>query len=70
MSFIEGYDPFAGVPEEVEDRISEMLDSVEACTTDADLIHDRNRASIRRHLEDWGDRSIDFGFGETRSMRR
>jgi hypothetical protein len=70
MTFTEKYDPFAGVPEEVEDRISEMLDSVEACAADADLIRDKDRLSIRRHLEDWSDRAIDFGFGETRSMRR
>ncbi|MCS4090115.1 hypothetical protein [Rhizobium sp. BK176] len=70
MTFTEGYDPFAGVPEEVEDRIAEMLDSVEACAADADLILDRDRPSIRRHLEDWGDRAVDLGFGEERSMRR
>lgn len=70
MTFTEGYDPFAGVPDEVEDRILEMLDSVEASAQDADLIHERDRPSIRRHLEDWGDRAIDFGVGEARSLRR
>lgn len=70
MTFIEGYDPFSGVPDEVEDRISEMLDSVEASAPDADLILARDRPSIRRHLADWGDRAIDFGLGETRSLRR
>lgn len=70
MTFVEGYDPFEGVPDEVEDRIAEMLESVEACPADGDLILERIRPSISRHLEDWRDRAVDFGFTEARSMRR
>lgn len=70
MTFVEGYDPFEGVPDEVEDRIAEMLSSVEACESDGDLIVGRIRPSISRHLEEWRDRAVDFGFAEARSMRR
>lgn len=68
MTFVEGYDPFEGVPDEVEDRIAEMLESVEACPDDGDLIVERIRPSISRHLEEWRDRAVDFGFAEARSM--
>ncbi|MCV9964030.1 hypothetical protein OIU34_19300 [Pararhizobium sp. BT-229] len=69
MTFVEGYDPFEGVPDEVEDRIAEMLESVEACASDCDLIVERIRPSLSRHLEEWRDRAVDFGFAEARSMR-
>ncbi|MBY3432942.1 hypothetical protein HFN89_01960 [Rhizobium laguerreae] len=70
MTFTERYDPLAGVPDDVEDRISEMLESVEACATDDHLIPEKLRPSVGRHLQEWGDRAIDFGFGEARSMGR
>jgi hypothetical protein len=67
MAFIEEYNPFDGVPDEVEDRIAEMLDSVERNPDDSDLIAERFRPSITRHLDDWRNRAVDFGFAEARS---
>ena len=70
MGLLEGYDPFKGIPEDLEDHITELMKSVEASEQDADLIPDRIRPQVARHLEEWQDRPVGFEFGQQRSMRR
>lgn len=70
MELVEGYDPFKGVPADLEDSIAELMTSVELCEQDADLIPARIRPQVARHLDEWQDRPVDFAFGQERAMRR
>ncbi|MDW9481708.1 hypothetical protein GOB57_23965 [Sinorhizobium meliloti] len=70
LDLLEGYNPFNGVPDELEDRIGEVLESVETSADDDDLMPARVRLEVRRHIEEWQDRPVDFGLAEARSLRR
>jgi hypothetical protein len=69
LDLVEGYNPFNGVPDEIEERIAAMVESVAKCDTDNDLIPERIRLQVSRHLEKWEDRPVDLGFTEERSVR-
>lgn len=60
VELIGSYDPFQGVPDEIEDVIENMLRAVEASPADADLISPHYRQLAWEYLERWNDRTFDL----------